>query len=109
MNRLILGLAAIATLATAAPVLTTAANAQSVYQREANQDRRIDQGVRSGALTRRETRHLDRREARLHDREDRMRTRNGGRLSYSQGLALKRQESRISGAIARKKHNDRGY
>ncbi len=109
MNRLILGLAAFATLATAMPLFTTVASAQSVYQREDNQDRRIDQGVRSGALTERETHHLERREDRLHNREDRMRARNSGRLSYSQGLALKRQENRISGAIHRKKHNDRGY
>ena len=107
MNRLILGLAAFASLALTMPAMTTAANAQSVGQREINQQARIQQGVRSGQLTPGETRHLETREARLNYRTDRMRARDDGHLSLRDRVALQRQENRDSRAIYRHKHNAR--
>ena len=99
MNRLILGLAAFASLAAAMPAITTAANAQTVGQREVNQQNRIQQGVASGRLTPRE--------ARLTARTDRMRARDDGHLSGRDRVALQRQENRDSRAIYRAKHNGR--
>ncbi len=104
MNRLILGLAVCASLAAALPA---AASAQTVGQREVNQQRRIEQGVRSGQLTPGETRHMETREARLNYRTDRMRARGDGRLSFRDRVALQRQENRDSRAIYRAKHNGR--
>lgn len=114
MKRIVLGLAAALTLGTALPALTAAANAQPVYprpatvdQREVNQSARIDQGVRSGELTRGETRRLDGREYRLDRREARMRYRDGGMLTARDHRVLERQENHDSRAIYRLKHNGR--
>jgi Ni/Co efflux regulator RcnB len=107
MNRLILSLAALGSFAAALPAMTTAANAQTVGQREVHQQQRIDQGVRSGQLTRGEDRRLETREYRLNTREARMRYRDGGNLTRSDRVALNRQENRDSRAIYRHKHNGR--
>ena len=52
MKRMILSLAAVSAILSAAPLAASAAPWQSVNERQANLDRRIDQGVRSGELTR---------------------------------------------------------
>lgn len=104
MNRLIMGLAAFATLATAMPAFTAAANAQPVDQREAAQQARIAQGVRSGALAPRQTARLEHREARLQHQEARMRARHDGRLTHHDRRVLARHENRLSHAIYRAKH-----
>ena len=104
MNRLILGLAACASLAAALPAV---ASAQDIGARQANQQRRIEQGVHSGELTPRETRHLERGEARLGYRKDMMRARDDGRLTRRDRIALNRQENRLSRHIYRAKHNAR--
>ena len=102
MNRLILGLAAFASVAAALP-----AAAQDVGARQANQQARIQQGVGSGQLTPGETRGLERGEARLAYRKDAMRARDDGRLSHRDRVALNRQENRVSRHIYRAKHNAR--
>ncbi len=107
MKRIVLGLAAALTLGTALPALTAAANAQPVDRREVNQSARIDQGVRSGELTRGEAGRLDHREFRLDRREGRMRYRDGGVLTGHDRRVLQRQENRDSRAIYRLKHNGR--
>jgi hypothetical protein len=57
MKRTLLALAALATVA-AAPLAAQAAPWQSINQRQANLDHRIDQGVRNGSLTRSEALRL---------------------------------------------------
>jgi Ni/Co efflux regulator RcnB len=51
MKRTLLALAALATVA-AAPLAAQAAPWQTINQRQANLEHRIDQGVRNGSLTR---------------------------------------------------------
>lgn len=104
MKRIILALVAAATALSAMP-----AAAQSVDRREVRQEQRIHQGERSGALTPREARRLQMREARLHRTEARMRWHDGGRLSPRQRHHLQRMENRDSRAIYRLKHNHRRY
>ncbi len=86
---------------------TLAANAQSVYQREYNQQERIGQGVRSGALTPRETGHLERQEVGVRREIARDRFYNRGRLTGYERARIECQESRLSNEIYRDKHN--GY
>ena len=94
-------------------LLAPVANAQApmhhyrhgVIGRQANQDRRIDQGIASGQLTRREAARLNRREYRLDNREDRLRAMNGGHLTGRERGRLERQQNRLSGAIYRQKHD----
>jgi len=102
MKNLILGLVAAASLAAALP-----AAAQPVDAREHRQAQRIEQGVRHGDLTRGEAVRLERREARLHRVERRMRFRHGGHLNRFQRARLARMENRDSRAIHRLRHNGR--
>jgi hypothetical protein len=76
-----------------------------VDAREANQQQRIQQGIQSGALTPRETRRLEAREASIQRQEDRMRARDGGELSAKDRAVLNRRLDRTSGAIYRNKHD----
>ncbi|MGZ3751126.1 MAG: hypothetical protein ACXVB0_03495 [Mucilaginibacter sp.] len=100
----ILGGAIVAMLA-----ITSIANAQTrtpvINHRQQTQERRINQGVRSGELTRNEARHL-RTDERQISRDKRM-SKADGRVTYGERKHLRREENRTSRAIYRKKHNDR--
>ena len=100
MKSLILGLAAVASLAAALP-----AAAQTVDAREHNQAIRIQQGVRSGALTSAEAYRLHRREVRLHRYEARVRYRHHGHLTPWARRHLVSLENRDSRAIYHQKHD----
>jgi hypothetical protein len=93
----------------AAFAITSAAQAQThtpvINHRQHNQDRRINQGVRSGELTRNETRHL-RADERNISRDKRM-AKADGRVTRSERRDLRRDENRTSRAIYRDKHNGR--
>lgn len=102
MNKLILAITAAAALA-----IPGAASAQrgyqSINQRQENQFQRIEQGVRSGALTRGEARRL-RGEFRSLDRlEGRYRASNG--LSAGERRDLDRRFDRLSRRIRSEKHD----
>ena len=79
--------------------------AAQVDQRHYDQQRRIDQGVRSGALTGHEARRLERQQGRIDRTEARMRHRNGGYLTGAQRARLERRENHASRAIYRQKHD----
>jgi hypothetical protein len=104
MKRLIIGIVAAASLVGVAPAF-----AQSVNPREATQQQRIDQGVRSGSLTAQETYHIERREGRIDTREARMRARDNGHLTHHDRRVLKRALNRTSRRIHQLKHNGRHY
>ncbi len=75
--------------------------------REVRQQRRIRQGERSGALTRREAARLEAREARLNVHEAYAR-RSGGRLTAAERRRLQAQLNRNNRAISRQKHDQQG-
>jgi hypothetical protein len=85
-----------------APGSTTGAG---IDAREANQQQRIEQGIKSGTLTPRETQKLERREMSIQRQEDRMRARDGGELTAKDRAVLNRRLDNTSGAIYNKKHN----
>jgi hypothetical protein len=89
-------------------VLMTAAAmaAGPIVQRQANQQARIAQGVRSGSLTAGETARLEHREAQLH-REIRRDRIDGGGLSAAERAKINRQQNAMSNQIYRMKHNGR--
>jgi hypothetical protein len=76
-----------------------------VEQRQINQERRIDQGVRSGRLTPAEAGRLEAQQARIEQREERMKS--DGNLTAAERRKLTRQQNRASRNIYRKKHNMR--
>jgi hypothetical protein len=86
-------------------LLPMAAQAQDVNHRLADQHARIRQGIASGQLTRRETRNLRHRDARISARVRRDRRVHGGRLTSGERRRLNRSLNRTSRAIYRGKHN----
>ena len=72
-----------------------------------HQDARVDQGDASGQLTRRESRRLSRRDARIAGQAARDRYLHNGHLTAGEHRRLNRELNRTSHAIYRKKHNDR--
>lgn len=91
----------------ASVVLASTSFAAEVDQREANQQARINQGVRSGELTAGETARLQNREGRINNEIARDRAANGGHLTPGERARVNRQQDRASAAIARDKHNGR--
>jgi hypothetical protein len=72
-------------------------------KREANQQKRIDQGVASGQLTTKETNRLDKREAKLA--ADEAAAKSDGKVTPVERRKLQREANRDSHAIHRLKHN----
>ena len=93
----------------AALAITSIANAQTstpvINHRQHNQERRINQGVRSGELTRTEARHLRAGENRISRQKNRYK--ENGRVTAGERRHLRHEENRTSRAIYRDKHNDR--
>ena len=89
--------------------VTSIASAQTrtpvINHREHRQERRINQGVRSGELTRGEAHHLRADERRI-SAEKRM-ARADGHVSGAERRQIRRDENRTSRAIYRDKHNGR--
>ncbi len=76
-----------------------------IDKREANQEARINQGVESGELTKRETRTLDAREGKIA--RDEAAAKADGKVTHEERAQLRGEERRASRAIYRKKHNAR--
>jgi hypothetical protein len=101
---------AIIAAALAATMFTAgAASAQSVNQRQYNQQRRIDHGVASGRLTPGEAARVERQQASINRQEDRMRDRHGGYLTGRNRAVLQHRQDNASRHIRYAKHNGRRY
>ena len=87
----------------AAISLPAFAGTPGIDARERSQRERIAQGVRSGELTRPETRRLVRGEVRLH-RHERI-ARSDGAVTRAERIRLHRHADRMSGRIYRQKHD----
>jgi hypothetical protein len=74
-----------------------------VDQREANQQKRIDQGVASGQLTARETRRLERQQLRIARAESNAKA--DGVVTPAERRQLQRMQDRASKNIYRQKHD----
>jgi hypothetical protein len=96
-------------LLVAALAVTSIANAQAqtpvINHRQHDQERRINQGVRSGELTHREAYHLRRDER--HIRNEKRLAMAEGRMTPRERAHIRHQENRLSRRIYRDKHNAR--
>ena len=101
MKSLVLGLIAAAGVAAALP----AAAQTPVDARAQHQEARIQQGARTGDLTRPEARRLQRKEVKLHRIETRMKMRHGGHLTRHDIKKLNHIEDAHRRAIAKLKRN----
>ena len=92
----------------AAPAITFAqAPTHNIAARQANQQRRIANGVKSGQLTPHETRHLERQERGIQNEKRSMRAQNNGHLTRQDRRVVAHQQNQESRRIYRKKHNAR--
>ncbi len=101
-------------IAVAAFALTGAAFAQTatpadptatprIDQRQANQQKRIDQGVASGQLNAKETARLQKREGKIA--ADEAAAKADGKVTKAERAKLTREENHASRAIHRQKHD----
>lgn len=103
MKRLLLTISAATAILGLSPLAVQAAPWQSINQRQANLDRRIDQGVHSGALTRAEATQL-RTDFRGLSRLEAQYRRSGG-LSNSERRDLDRRFDALSHRVRTQKHD----
>jgi ABC-type microcin C transport system permease subunit YejB len=104
MTRLAISLSAVAAVLAIAPAAAQAAPWQSINQRQANLERRIDQGVRSGELTRQEAHRLRAEFNDLNRLEMRYR-RSGGGLDPRERADLDRRFDQLSAEVRFQKHD----
>lgn len=84
-----------------------AANAQSAgenAQRDADQQQRIEQGLKSGELNTRETGRLERQEQAI-DRQEAHAEKSGGQLTPQEQARINREQNAVSRNIYNDKHN----
>jgi hypothetical protein len=77
-----------------------------IDQRQANQERRIDQGIASGQLTQREATRLDRQQDRIDRMENKAKA--DGVVTARERARLHAAQDRASRNIAREKHDRQG-
>jgi hypothetical protein len=85
-----------------------AAHAGEVYNRQQNQQARIEQGIKNGQLTPGETIHLERREATINARRNADLAAHGGHLTPGDYRRLNAREDSVSGQIYVDRHNGQG-
>ena len=74
-----------------------------IDQRQANQQKRIDQGVASGELTPKEAARLKKRESKIE--ADKEAAKADGKVTKEERRKLRREENRASNAIHKQKHD----
>jgi hypothetical protein len=79
------------------------AEAGTIAKREARQQKRIEQGVKSGELTPRETAKLEREQGKIE--ADREKALSDGTLTKREKAKLTREQNRASRHIYREKHD----
>ena len=75
-----------------------------VNGRLANQDKRIDQGEKSGKLTPGQANQLHREDRSIRKEERRMAAKDGGHITKKDQAKLNRQENQVSKQIRAEKH-----
>lgn len=102
MNAVKMTLAALLLGAFTVPALAQTAT-PNIDQRQANQQRRIDQGVQSGQLNQREAARLERGQAHVQKMEDKAKA--DGVVTKKERARLEHAENKQSRHIAREKHD----
>lgn len=78
-----------------------------VNQREANQQKRIANGINNGSMNAQETANVERREARVQKQEQADMAKHNGHLTKAEQRQLNRRQDRISHTIYKDKHNNK--
>lgn len=104
MKRMLLAATGI-TVLTVGPVFAQT-DTPVIDQRQANQERRIDQGIASGQLNEREAARLDRQQNRVDRMENRAKA--DGVVNDRERARIAAAQNRASRHIAREKHDRQG-
>ncbi len=96
-------LLSLAGMAASAQTAAPGTNTPRIDQRQANQEQRIDQGVASGALTKRETRRLEREQAVINKAENKAKA--DGTVTAQERKRLTHIQNHASRDIRRQKHD----
>ena len=80
-------------------------NTPRVDKREARQQARINQGVKSGQLTPKEANRLEKQQTRIKANE--AKAKSDGKVTPKERAKLMREQNRASRNIYRKKHNEK--
>src|SRR3954462_13383200 len=75
----------------------------NIDKRQANQEKRIEQGVKSGELTKKEANRLEKREAKLES--DKQKAKADGVVTKQERKKLQHEANNDSKAIYRQKHD----
>ena len=75
-----------------------------VNRREARQQQRIGNGIKSGKLNSQQAAHLEKREASVQNREQKDMAKHNGHLTKAEQKGINRQQNRISKSIYKDKH-----
>ncbi len=75
-----------------------------VNRRQERQQQRIANGVENGKLSPKQTAHLENREARVQNREQKDMAAHNGHLTKAEQKGINRQQNRISKSIYKDKH-----
>ena len=92
-------------LASTCAVAQTAESNKTINARKENQQDRIQQGVKSGELTKGETKHLEGQERAINREERNMRAQDNGHLTKQDRKTIAQQQNQESKRIYRDKHN----
>jgi hypothetical protein len=84
---------------------TTYSQRDSISQRSANQQARINKGVADGQITPRGAAKADANQARINNQDSRMRSRDNGHLTSADRHKLAREQDRTSQGIYDRNHN----
>lgn len=76
-----------------------------VNSRETRQQNRIANGVKNGSLSPKETANLEKREAKVQNREQKDMAAHNGHLTKAEQNGINRQQNRISKSIHKDKHS----
>ena len=85
-------------------LFVNSASAGRAGKRQINQQKRIHQGVKSGEITKKEFKHLEREQARLQ--KSKKRALSDGELDRREKIKLEHRQDKASRHIYRAKHND---
>ncbi len=96
-------LAAAAIAARALPALAQTTSTPRIDQRQANQERRIEQGEKSGALNKKEAARLEKGQARIQKMENKATA--DGKVTAKERARIEKAQNRESRRIFREKHD----
>ena len=93
----------IALMVAALPGVALAQSTPRIDQRQENQERRIEQGVQSGQLNKKEERRLEKGQARVQKAENKAMA--DGKVTKKERKKIEKMQDRQSKKIAREKHD----